>query len=122
MAGLSAALFTALALLAVEINAAWMASLDASVYNWFCRHRFHELRIDSQGLFALIGQPIPFAAAGVTSGTLLAVITRAPANLAELHDGSLLDYAHSFPSGHVTAVSTLLGMIACVPGRDAARR
>ncbi|MFN8033653.1 MAG: hypothetical protein U0Q47_10185 [Mycobacterium sp.] len=54
--------------------------------------------------------------------TLKAVITRAPANLAELHDRSLLDYAHSFPSGHVTAVSTLLGMIACVPGRDAARR
>jgi len=35
--------------------------------------------------------------------TLKAVITRTPSTLAELDDGSLLEYAHFFPSGHVTA-------------------
>jgi len=44
-------LFTALAFLAFEINSARMSTLDASVFNWFYRHRFHELRIDSQGVF-----------------------------------------------------------------------
>ena len=43
--------------------------------------------------------------------TLKAVITRTPSTLAELDDGSLLEYAHFFPPGHVTAAATLLGMI-----------
>lgn len=131
LAILAAALFTVLAILAVEINAGWMTSLDDSVWNWFYRHRFHQLRVDSQGIFNYIGQPVPFAVAGVISGTLVAllsrsamravvviggvgvgvaveetlkaVVVRTPANLAKLHDGSLLEYTHSFPSGHVTA-------------------
>lgn len=144
MIKLAAALFTVLAVLALEINTAWMASLDASVWNWFYRHRFHQLRIDAHGVFANIGQPVPFAVAGVVSGSLLAlrarsarpalvvlggvgvgvaveetlkaVVTRTPTSLTKLQDGSLLTYAHSFPSGHVTAVATLLGMIAICLG------
>jgi len=141
---LSAALFTVLALLGLEINAGWMTSLDASLFDWFYWHRFHRLRINSQDVFHYLGQPVPFAAAGLISGTLLAlqarsvrpaivvlggvavgvaleetlksVITRTPATLAELHDGSLVEYTHSFPSGHVTTSATLLGMIAVCLG------
>ena len=149
LAMLAAALFTVLAILAVEINAGWMTSLDDSVWNWFYRHRFHQLRVDSQGIFNYIGQPVPFAVAGVISGTLVAllsrsamravvviggvgvgvaveetlkaVVVRTPANLAKLHDGSLLEYTHSFPSGHVTASGTLLGMIAVCLGTGRSR-
>ncbi|WP_328360582.1 phosphatase PAP2 family protein [Mycobacterium sp. NBC_00419] len=144
LAMLAAALFTVLAFLAVEINSGWMTSLDDSAWNWFYRHRFHRLRVDSQGLFSYIGQPVPFTTAGVLSGTLLAlqarsamravvviggvgvgvaaeetlkaVVSRTPSTLATLHDGSLLEYTHSFPSGHVTACGTLLGMIAVCLG------
>ncbi|MEU0497572.1 phosphatase PAP2 family protein [Mycobacterium sp. NPDC006124] len=47
-----------------------------------------------------------------------AVVTRTPDNLAKLGDGSPFDmakvaeFAHSYPSGHVTGAATLLGMIA----------
>lgn len=141
---LSVASFTLLALLALEINAPRIVSLDASMFDWFYWHRFHRLRINSQDVFYYLGQPIPFAAAGVICGTLLAlqarsalravvviggvavgvaaeqtlkaVVVRTPATLAALHDGSLVEYAHSFPSGHVTTSATLLGMIAVCLG------
>lgn len=48
--------------------------------------------------------------------TLKAVVTRTPATLATLHDGSLLQYTHSFASGHVTARGTALDMIAMCLG------
>ena len=149
LALLAAALFTVLAILAVKINSVWMTSLDDSAWNWFYRHRFHRLRVDSGWVFGLIGQPVTFAVAGVLSGTLLAlqarsamravvviggvgvgvaaeetlkaVVTRTPASLATLHDGSLLEYTHSFPSGHVTACGTLLGMIAVCLGTGRSR-
>jgi len=47
-----------------------------------------------------------------------AVVARTPENLAKLGDGSpfdmakVADFAHSYPSGHVTGAATLLGMIA----------
>ena len=144
LAVLSVALFTVLALLALEVNAPRIVSLDASMFEWFYWHRFHRLRINSQDVFYYLGQPVPFAAAGVISGTLLAmqgrsvrravvviggvavgvaveqtlkaVIVRTPATLAALHDGSLVEYAQSFPSGHVTTSATLLGMIAVCLG------
>lgn len=135
---LSAASFTALALLAVEIDTPRLVALDTSVYDWFYRHRFHQLRFDSSEVFGLIGQPIPFAAAGGISGSLLALWARSmrPAVVVtggvavgvaieetlkavvtrKVAAGPLVDYAHSFPSGHVTAVGTLLGMIAACLG------
>jgi undecaprenyl-diphosphatase len=91
-----------------------------------------------------IGEPFHVAVAGVISGTLLAVqarsairavfvvgavgvgevaeqilkavVERTPATLAELHDGPVLSYAHSFPSGHVTGSATLFGAIAVCLG------
>ncbi len=136
----SAGLFSVLAILALEINAHWMTALDTSVWNWFAAHRSPRWRVDASGIFSYIGRPAYVATAGVISGTLLALlarsairavlvigsvgsgaaveqilkakVTRLPANLAELHDGSLIDYANSFPSGHVTGSVTLFGTAA----------
>lgn len=143
---LAAGLLSVLAVLAVEINSEWMTDLDTSVWNWFDAHRTHKGRGDSAGVFAYIGRPLHVAVAGVVSGTLLAIrarsllpavlvtgtvgagaaaeqalkatVGRTTSNLAELRDGSVIDwsqvddYAHSFPSGHVTGAATLLGTVA----------
>ncbi|WP_431236342.1 phosphatase PAP2 family protein [Mycolicibacterium aichiense] len=146
---LAAGLFSVLAFLAAEINSWWMTALDTSVWNWFDAHRSHSGRGDSAGIFDFIGQPIHVAVAGLVSGTLLAVsarsilrliavtgsvgagavleqtlkhtVGRTPQNLAQLRDGSTLDwsdldYMHSFPSGHVTGAATLFGTIAVCVG------
>ena len=146
---LSAGLFSVLAMLAIEINAQWMTALDTSAWNWFNAHRSPYWQVDADGIFSYIGRPFHVAAAGVVSGTLLAlqgrsvkravlviatvgagaaaeqtlkaIVERTPANLAELHDGSLLAYAHSFPSGHVTGSATLLGTIAVCLGAGRSR-
>ena len=146
---LSAGLFSVVAVLAIEINAQWMTALDTSAWNWFTAHRSPKWQVDADGVFSYIGRPFHVAAAGVVAGTLLAwqgrsamravlviatvgagaaaeqtlkaVVERTPANLAELHDGSLLDYAHSFPSGHVTGAATLLGTIAVCLGAHRSR-
>lgn len=143
---LAAGLLGLLAVLAVEINSGWMTALDTSVWNWFDAHRTHRGRGDSAGIFAYIGRPLHVAVAGVVSGTVLAIrarsllpavlvtvtvgagaaaeqalkatVGRTTSNLAELRDGSVVDwsqvdyYAHSFPSGHVTGAATLFGTIA----------
>ncbi len=141
---LSAGLFNVLAILAIEINAHWMTAPDTWVWNWFNAHRSPRWQVHADGIFGYIGEPFHVAVAGVISGTLLAVqarsamravfvigvvgvgavaeqilkavVERTPANLAELHDGSLVQYAHSFPSGHVTGSATLLGPIAVCLG------
>ncbi len=147
---LSAALSSVLAIMAVQINAEWMTALDTSVWNWFDAHREHRGQGDSAGIFSYIGRPVHVAVAGVVSGTLLALqarsvmravvvigtvgagaageqilkhlLERTPANLAQLRNGSAVDwsqidyYAHSFPSGHVTGSATLLGTIAVCLG------
>ncbi|MGY4709061.1 phosphatase PAP2 family protein [Mycolicibacterium sp. CBM1] len=146
---LSAGLFSGLAILALQVNAEWMTALDTSVWNWFNAHREQRGQGDSMGIFAYIGRPLHVAVAGFVSGILLAIrarsvlpavvvtgtvgagaaaeqtlkslIWRTPASLAELRDGSVVDwsqvdyYSHSFPSGHVTGSATLFGTIAvCV--------
>ncbi|MCV7346425.1 phosphatase PAP2 family protein [Mycolicibacterium rhodesiae] len=147
---LAAGLFGVLAFLAAEINSWWMTALDTSVWNWFDAHRTHKYQGDSDGIFAYIGQPIHVAIAGLVSGTLLAVkarsimrlvvvtgavgagavieqtlkhtVGRTPGNVAQLRNGSVLDwsilesYMHSFPSGHVTGAATLFGTIAVCLG------
>lgn len=141
---LSAGLFTVLVGLALHVNAEWLTSLDDSVERWLDTHRSQRFRVDADGAFSYIGRPLHVAAAGAVAGTLLsirarsairgalvmggvalgvvveqtfkALIGRTPETLAALHDGSLVRYAHSFPSGHVTGAATLLGMIAVCIG------
>ena len=137
---LSAANFTVLLMLALHVNAHLLTSLDDAVETWLRAHRSQRWQVDADGWFSYLGRPFHVAAAGVVFGTLLslqarslvrgllvigavgagvigeqtlkAIIWRTPESLAALHDGSMTAYAHSFPSGHVTGATTLLGMIA----------
>ncbi len=147
---LSAALFAVLVILAMNLNADWMTVPDDAVERWLGAHRSARWRLDADGAFGYLGRPLHVATAGVVAGSLLgwtsrsvvplalvtggvgvgvvfeqtfkAVFGRSEATLAALHDGSLVTYQHSFPSGHVTGAGTLLGMIAvCMAvGRGAA--
>ena len=144
----AAGLFTLLAGLALHVNADWLTTFDDAVETWLNAHRSQRWRVDAAGAFSYLGRPFHVAAAGVVAGTLLsmqarsatrgllviggvglgviieqalkATIGRTPETLAALHDGSLVQYQHSFPSGHVTGAATLLGMIAVcfAAGRD----
>lgn len=146
---LAAALFTVLLTLALHVNAHWLTSLDDAVETWLSAHRSQRWRVDADGWFSYLGRPVHVAAAGLVFGTLLslrarsavrgllviggvgagvvgeqtlkAIIGRTPETLAALHDGSLTAYAHSFPSGHVTGATTLLGMIAVCFGAGRSR-
>ena len=141
---LAAGLFTVLAALALHVNADWLTTLDDAVEAWLNAHRSRRWRVDAAGAFSYLGRPFHVAAAGVVAGTLLwvqarsamrgllviggvglgvimeqtlkATIGRTPETLAALHNGSRMDYQHSFPSGHVTGAATLLGMTAVCLG------
>ena len=141
---LSGTLFAVLAILASQVNADWLTAPDDVVERWLDAHRSARLRVDAEGAFSYLGRPLHVATAGVVAGVLLgwrsrsvlplalvtggvglgvvleqtfkAIIGRSDATLAALHDGSLTAYAHSFPSGHVTGATTLLGMIAVCAG------
>ena len=141
---LAAGLFTVLVALAVEVNADWLTSLDDSMERWLDAHRSRRWQVDADGAFSYLGRPFHVASVGVVAGALLslqarsairgllviggvgaglvleqtfkAIVRRTPETLAALHDGSLVAYQHSFPSGHVTGACTLLGMIAVCLG------
>lgn len=140
---LSAGLFTLLAALAVGINSASMSSLDTVVATWFDDHRTRRRDLEADGIFGYIGRPIHVLIPALVMGTLLswrarsarpvlcvtggvgigvavegtlkAVIGRTATT------GPLVDYPHSYPSGHVTGTSALLGMIAVCLGVGASR-
>ncbi len=141
---LAAGLFTALAALAVGINAEWLAALDTSVETWFGAHRSRNWQVDASGIFRFIGQPLHVASAAMVCGTLLslqarsalpavlvvgvtgvgfvieqtlkALVGRTSTAVAELQNTALPSFEHSFPSGHVTGSAALLGMIAVCLG------
>lgn len=78
---LSAALFSVLAILALQVNSEWMTALDSAVWDWFDAHRSHRGQGDSTGLFSYIGQPLHVATAGLVSGSLLALQARSAMRL-----------------------------------------
>ncbi len=142
---LAAGLFTALGVLAVGINAEWLAALDASVETWFEAHRSRRGRVDARGIFRFVGSPMHVASVAAVCGgllsfrarsvipaflvvggvgfgvvaehTLKAIVGRTSTAVAELQGRSSPSYfEHSFPSGHVTANAALLGLIAVCLG------
>lgn len=136
-------------MLALQLNADWCKTLDASVESWIYRHRSDRWQIDADGAFSYVGRPFHVATAGLVAGLLLslqaksairgvlvtggvalgviveqtfkAAFTRTPETLGALHDGSLVWYQHSYPSGHVTGSAALLGMIAVCLGAGHSR-
>lgn len=141
--GLAAGLFTALAVLAVGINADWLAALDTSVADWFDAHRSRRRDEQAAGVFGYIGRPVHVLVAAVVCGTLLSLRARSAMPVIGVTGavglgvvveqtlkavigrtataGPLVDYPHSFPSGHVTGTAALLGAIAVFLGAGAGR-
>lgn len=144
LAFLAAGLLAALAVLAVGINAEWVANLDAAVETWFGTERSRRWQVDAAEIFGFVGRPANVAIAATVCGALLALqarsvlpavlviggvgagvlieqtlkalIGRTATAVAELQDKPLLVYQHTFPSGHVTGSAALLGMIAVCLG------
>lgn len=135
---LAAALFTALVALAVGINTEWAAALDTSVADWFDAHRGRRRDVEARGVFGYIGRPIHVLIPAVVCGTLLswrarsgipALCVTGAVAVGVVVEGAfkaivgrtattapLVDYIHSYPSGHVTGTAALLGMIAVCLG------
>lgn len=138
---LAAVLFSALAAMAVGINADWLAALDTSVADWFDTHRSRRRDREAAGVFGYIGRPVHVLAVAVVCGTLLGIRARSVRPLIGVTGavgvgvvveqtlkavigrtagtGPLVDYPHSFPSGHVTGTAALLGTIAVFLGAGA---
>lgn len=138
---LAAGLFTALAVLAVGINADWLAALDTSIADWFDTHRSRRRDQQAAGVFGYIGRPVHVLVVAVVCGTLLSIRARSAMPLIGVtgavglgvvveqtlkaligrtaSTGPLVDYPHSFPSGHVTGTAALLGTIAVFLGAGA---
>lgn len=126
--------------MAVGINAEWLAALDVSVETWLEAHRSRRGLMDAKGIFRFVGQPVHVVSVALVCGTLIslgrrsvvpavlvvggvgvgvavervlkAVVGRTSTTVAELQDKPPLNFEHTFPSGHVTGSTALLGMIA----------
>ena len=133
---LSAAMFTALGVLALSINTPVLTSLDKAVWNWFDVHQTPGWHLGATGAFSYIGKPFHVAAAGAVCGAILgrrahsvwpAVLVMGGVGLGVIVEQLLKAtiervadvsakfpdaYHHSFPSGHVTGAATLFGMVA----------
>jgi undecaprenyl-diphosphatase len=140
---LAAGLFTALAVLAAGINADWLAALDTSVADWFDAHRSRRRDQQAAGVFGYIGRPVHVLVAAMVCGTLLSIRARSAMPVIGVTGavglgvvveqtfkavigrtasaGPLVDYPHSFPSGHVTGTAALLGTIAVFLGVGSSR-
>lgn len=141
---LSAGLFTALAALALAINLPALLAIDTSVLNFFEPYRTTRRDEAATGVWAFIGKPVHVLIPAVVLGALFSVLARSVMPAMSLIGaigigvvieetmkavfertataGPLLEYPHSFPSGHVTGTGALLGMVAvCIgAGRSSA--
>lgn len=130
-------------MLAAAINTEWLTALDTSVAEWFDAHRSRQRDREAIGVFGYLGRPLHVLAAAVVGGTLLSVRDRSAVPVLTVTGavgvgfaveqilkavigrtaatGPLVDYPHSFPSGHVTGAAALLGTIAVFLGAGAGR-
>jgi len=134
LVALAAALFAGLLGLALGINSDWSVGIDTAVAEWFDTHRTARRDHEERGVFRYIGSPVHVLVAAlvigaalsarsrsvlpilcvtggvgigaVVEGTLKAVVGRTATS------GPLLHYPHSYPSGHVTGTTALLGLTA----------
>lgn len=135
---LAAGLFTLLGALAVGINSDTMQALDTAVVDWFDAHRTRRREREADGIFGYLGRPIHVVIPALVIGTLLSLRARSvlPVILVTggvgvgvvvegtlkavigrtATAGPLVDYPHSYPSGHVTGTSALIGTIAVCLG------
>lgn len=124
--------------MAVGINDWWATGLDTSVMEWFDARRTRRRDREDMGVFRYIGSPPHVLSAAVVCGTALSAWWRSwrpmvlvtgavgvgvmveqtlKATIGRLDTDTLpVQYAHSFPSGHVTGTTALLGTIAVCLG------
>lgn len=130
-------------MLAAGINTEWLTALDTSVAEWFDAHRSRQRDREAAGVFGYLGRPVHVLIAAVVCGTLLSARDRSAVPVLTVTGavglgfaveqilkavigrtaatGPLVDYPHSFPSGHVTGAAALLGTIAVFLGAGAGR-
>lgn len=140
---LAAALFVLLAALALGINAETLTTLDNAVAEWFDTHRTRRRDLEAAGVFGYLGRPIHVLLAALVGGALLSVRARSAlpvvcvtgaVGVGVIVEGTLkavigrtattgpvMDYPHTFPSGHVTGTTALLGTIAVCLGAGGSR-
>ena len=131
---LAIALFAGLLGLALAINSGWSAGVDTAVAEWFDAHRTARRDREAGGVFGYIGRPTHVLVASVLIGGVLSARARSPLPLLcvtggvgigavveaglkavvgrTATTGPLLHYQHSYPSGHVTGTTALLGLTA----------
>ena len=138
---LAAACIATLAALAVAINSAVLIGIDTSVAEWFAARRIRSRDAEAAGVFGYIGRPVHVLIPALVCGGLLSLWARSvtPVVLVAgavgvgvvveatlkatvgrtVTAGPLVDYTHSFPSGHVTGTAALFGTIAVCLGSRA---
>lgn len=145
LALLSIGLFTALVALATGVSTDWVEWLDTTVANRFATPDSHRSIAVADAAFAFIGDPKGVAIVAAICGGLLSLQARSvvpvvlvvgavaagvavehllkaivgrtvEATVSGQHSSLLLDYPHSYPSGHVAGSAALLGTIAVILG------
>jgi undecaprenyl-diphosphatase len=142
-------LLAALLAVASVISTEWIERLDLSVAEHFGAHKSRKTTMIADSIFGYIGRPEGVGITAAAVGTLLSIRARSAfpvilvmgavaasvtiehvlkATLGRAvhasleHSSLLLDYIHSYPSGHVAGSTALLGTIAVVLGRGVRRK
>lgn len=132
-----------LAGLAVGINSDLLIGIDTTVAEWFGAHGTRRREQWAAGIFGYLGRPVHVLLPAVLCGGLLSLRARSvlpgllipgAVGVGVLAEGAmkatigrtattgpLVDYTHSFPSGHVTGTAALLGMTAVCLGAGQGR-
>jgi undecaprenyl-diphosphatase len=138
---LAGGFYVVLAGLAVKVDGGTITKLDTAVQDWLRAHRSQGGQGHAGEVFSYIGQPVHFAvivvfcavvlslhARSAMRGTLLVAVV-GTAVIAEQALKALIvrtthplaEYAHFFPSGHVTVWASFLGMVAVFLGTGRSR-
>lgn len=125
-AWLGAGLLAVLAGFAAKLDGGTLTRLDAHTDHWLAAHRTVEWQRETVVVYGYLGEPVHFAVAVVFCATLLALQARSARRgalvVALVGTGVVIEEAlkaaidPGFPSGHVTAWGTFLGMVAVCLG------
>lgn len=150
LALLSSGLFAALLAIAGCLSTIWVEGLDSTVSHLFATSRTNRSFVLADSTFRYIGDPKDVAIVAAVCGALLSLWRRSIVPLLLVMGGVavsvtvehtlkalvgrtiyldelgrqsevLLEYIHSYPSGHVAGSAALLGMMAVVVGTGRGR-
>jgi undecaprenyl-diphosphatase len=145
---LGAGLLAALLALAGAISTGWIEAFDLTVAEHFGAHKSRKTTLVTDAIFGFIGRPEGVGITAAVVGGLLSVRARSAAPVvlvmgavaasvavehvlkatfgrtlpAALNHSLMVNYIHSYPSGHVAGSAALLGTIAVVLGQGCGPR